>query len=1181
MTEKEIQTKSDVALREEKILEFWNKNDIFKKSVEKPAPKGEFTFYDGPPFATGLPHNGTMLGSVAKDLIPRYKTMQGYSVRRRWGWDCHGLPIENLVEKKLGLKHKKDIEELGIERFNEECRSQVLTYVHDWKKYVERIGRWVDFDNSYKTMDASYTESVWWALSEINKKGMLYEGRKVLLYCPRCETPLAKAEIAMDNSYKDVTEEAMTIKLKVKSDLPTGQAGKLKVREPQTYFLAWTTTPWTLPGNVALAVHPDLDYVVIEKKDMGVGDLVRFILAKDRLEAVFGKDEYKIVEEKKGKDLVGLEYEPLYEIEAVKNSGKKAWYVAAADFVNTEEGTGIVHTAVIYGEDDYQLGQKIDLPMIPLLLPNGHFNDLAPEFIRGVYLKKAEKAIKEDLEKRGLLFEKSMNTHSYPHCYRCDTPLIYNALSSWFIDVQKIKKQLIDSNENINWIPAHLKHGRVLDILENAPDWAISRNRFWASPLPIWTPSTRAKLGTGQESSGRHIVIGSIEELKKYIKKSGNKYFVMRHGEAEHNVLDICSSNPDNPHHLTEKGKKQVDATVDELKKKDISVIYCSPFIRSRETVKIVCEKLGISIDKVIFDDRIREYNFGQFNLKPFNEYLAYRSSQKDDMDLEMPEGESLQDAKNRFGAFFKELDSKYENTSVLVVTHGIAFEVIPTFVDGLDSNASREFIRSKFKSAGAGVLKEFAISPLPLNRNFELDLHRPYIDDVELVDETGKSLKRVPEVIDCWVESGSMPFAEYNYPFANKAEFEKRTPGDFVAEYIPQTRTWFYYMNVIANALFGHESFKNVVTTGNVLAVDGSKMSKSKGNYTDPLLLMDRFGADALRYYLMTSVVMQAEDVLFKDDDVKEIHQRMINILRNVVTFYETYRTGPSVAKKSEKNILDKWISSRLSELHREVTESLDKYDTVHAGRPIRAFVDDLSTWYLRRSRDRFKSEDKSSVEAFQHLAFILLELSKVIAPFMPFVAEEIYQKVTGDNTKSVHMESWPEAKDNDKNSELIEMMKQVREIVSSALELRQKAGIKVRQPLGRLKIKDLGFKNNVELADLIKNELNVKEVVFDETLENDVELDTEITPELKNEGVARDIIRGIQDARKEQELNPNEKIKLVVHVNSDLKKVIESFEDMIKLPTQVEEIKYSSERQTHEILLGGENEMTISIVK
>ncbi len=962
--------KSKIAEQEEEILKFWQENKIFEKTLEKKSPKGEFVFYDGPPFATGLPHYGHLLGSTAKDLFPRFKTMQGYKVRRRWGWDCHGLPVENIVEKKLNLKHKKDIEALGIDKFNKECKSQVLTYVNEWKRYIDRIGRWVDFDNSYKTMDTSYTESVWWALSEIHKKGMLYEGRKVLLYCPRCETPLSRAEIAMDNSYKDVTEEAVTIKFEIidgRKNCDYFNSSSLKGfhrdqnnhnslsenSKLKTYLLAWTTTPWTLPANVALAVGENIDYVVIEKKDENVEEMTRFILAKDRLEAVFGNDKYEIIKEIKGKDLIGLEYKPLYELEAVKKTGKKAWYVLGADFVNTEDGTGIVHTAVIYGEDDYQLGLKADLPMVPLLLPNGNYNNDAPEFLRGIYIKKAENFIKEDLEKRSILFDKKPNTHSYPHCYRCNTPLIYNALSSWFIDIQKIKNEMLSFNENINWVPEHLKNGRFKDIVEKAPDWTISRNRFWASPLPIWR----------NEKNGKITVVGSLEELKKLTKKSGNKYFTLRHGEAEQNIGDIINSDPKNIFHLTEEGKRQVLIASEDIKNKKIDLIICSPFQRCKETAEIVKKTLNLEESSVLIDERIGEFKKGpDFEGKKWEDYWKLFSNTRERFEKRPDDGENFLDLKKRMGDFIYDLEKKYSNKNILIVSHDGPIMSLGMVSEGADIERSVEIKEKEIYSSKFAEFRELNFVPLPHNEDFDLDLHRPYIDEIEVLDEEGNSLKRVSEVIDCWVESGSMPFAEYNYPFLNKNEFEKRSPGDFVAEYIAQTRTWFYYMHALSVAIFGREPFKNVVTTGTVLASDGEKMSKSKGNFTDPLSIIDKYGADALRFYLMTSVVMQAEDLNFKDDEVKEVYQRIINILSNVLSFYLTYKkeTEP---KSDSKNVLDVWILSRLKELNNEITENLERYDTIKAGRPIKVFVEDLSTWYLRRSRDRFKSENFETI--------------------------------------------------------------------------------------------------------------------------------------------------------------------------------------------------------------------------
>ncbi|MFA5888931.1 MAG: class I tRNA ligase family protein [Candidatus Paceibacterota bacterium] len=1138
--EKEKIEKSEVALKEEKILEFWEKSEIFKKTLEKEAPKGEFVFYDGPPFATGLPHQGTLLGSIAKDLIPRYKTMRGYSVRRRWGWDCHGLPIENLVEKKLGLKHKKDIEEMGIEKFNEECRSQVLTYVHDWKVYIDRVARWVDFEGSYKTMDSSYTESIWWALKQMNDKGLLYEGRKVLLYCPRCETPLSKAEIAMDNSYKDITEEAVTIKFKIKNPE--------KHKLPQnTYLLAWTTTPWTLPGNVALAVGNDIEYQVMKK-----GQETYVVSTQVWKQGILGEfGNLAIGDVRKGADLVGLEYEPLYEIPVVKNSGKKAWYVTSADFVNTEEGTGIVHTAVIYGEDDYQLGLKVDLPMVPLLLPNGEFNNEAPEFIRGMYVKKAERYIKEDLEKRDLLFSKTMNTHSYPHCYRCETPLIYNALSSWFINIQKIKKQVIDLNENINWVPDHLKHGRFLDIAQNAPDWTISRNRYWASPLPIW-----------KDDKGKYIVIGSISELKDYIGRRNN-YFLLRHGESEGNAKGVISCKKDGKDSLTSLGREESLSSVKELKNKKIDIIISSPFVRTRETAEIIAEEMGIPKEEIIYDDLLGEISCEKYD----GELWTGFNFRKKEEGVETPRQVLSRTMKVMYG-----LDKKYESKNILIIGHGGPLRIIKLASSGL---AEEDIMKHYYDDPPRNAKTiDCDFVALPHNGAYEIDLHRPYIDEVVLHDKDGSILKRIPEVIDCWVESGSMPFAEYNYPYSNKEEFEKRAPGDFVAEYIAQTRTWFYYMHVISTALFGRESFKNVLTTGNIQASDGSKMSKSKSNYTDPLLLMNKYGADALRYYMMTSVVMQAEDLNFKNDDVKEVNQRMLNILRNVLSFYEMYKTD-FTGIPSKNNVLDKWICSRLAVLHKEVTEGLEKYDTIRSGRPIRLFIEDLSTWYLRRSRDRFKSENlEERKEVSECTAFILVELAKIMAPFTPYIAEEIYQGVKGKNHKeSVHLENWTESMEDFLDRELIVQMQKVREVVTQALDLRQKAGYSVRQPLPSLVVSQNFSK---ELLDIIADEVNVKEIKVLEGSE--VRLDTTLTEELKNEGIARSVIRGIQDVRKNEGLNPGERIKLIICADEKIKSVIVSFEILIKSPTQVVEIIYSNEKQTHAISLGS-GEMTVTV--
>lgn len=1130
--------KTETAKREEKVLSFWQEHNIFEKSLEKPAPKGEFVFYDGPPFATGLPHSGSLLSSVSKDVIPRYKTMRGYHVRRRWGWDTHGLPIESLVEKELGLKTKKDILDIGIEKFNETARSFVLQYVSEWKRYIDRIGRWVDFDNSYKTMDNTYIESVWWALKELHTKEKLYEGKKVLMYCPHCETPLAKAEIAMDNTYRDITEEAVTVKFKIKNPQKHGL--------PQdAYFLAWTTTPWTLPGNVALAVGQDITYVLEEDGH---------ILAKDLVEKVKGTNHH-IIKEFKASDLIGIEYEPLYEIEKVSSHNGKKHEVVFGDFVTMEEGTGIVHTAVVYGEDDFELGQKEGLPMVQLLEPDGTYNTNAPKLLEGLYIKDAEKIIKRDLEERGLLLSKANNTHSYPHCYRCDTPLIYNALSSWFIDIQSVKDKIIEENESINWSPAHLKHGRFGHIIKNAPDWTISRNRFWASPLPIW-----------KDPKGNVTVIGSVDELKRHTKKSGNTYRLMRHGQAQSNAGNKISSHVSDDNTLTEIGEKQVDTTAAQLHGAHIDVIVASPFMRTRQTAERVAQSIGFAKEDIVFDERLQEIDSGTFNGKSAEEYHSFFKSLKEKFTKTPPQGENLCDMRRRLGECIYELEETYTNKNILIVTHEYAIWLLEAIAKGATVDEAvrmKEHIREYYETGEARTL-EFV--PLPHNKNYELDLHRPYIDTIRLQKEDGTPLERIPEVVDCWVESGSMPFAEYHYPFENTREFEKRSPGDFIAEYIAQTRTWFYYMHAMGVLLFNRKAFKNVVTTGNVLAADGAKISKSKKNYTDPYELFDQYGADAFRFYLMSSVVMQAEDMMFKDDELREAHNKVINLLRNTYTFYSLYEDDAPAPTTSSDHLLDRWILARLNEVIDTTTQAFDAYDMVRATRPMRDFIDDFSTWYVRRSRERVKGEDKE--RALGTMRYVLLEFSKLIAPVTPFIAEEIFQGVkTNVEPQSVHLAKWPSVHRGgsflrlfmpSQDDALLKEMKTTRSVISEALKVRQVSGIKVRQPLQSVTLKDESLKGKEALLELIREEVNVKEVLFDSTQSNEAVLDTRITSELKEEGDVRELIRLIQGLRKDRALAPKDE---VIFITSEDTTLLEKYWNQIQDATNVVSFEKGSE--------------------
>ena len=890
---------------EKEVLDFWDKSNTFEKSVSKENPNGNYTFYDGPPFGTGEPHYGHLLSSIAKDVVPRYWTMRGYRVERRWGWDCHGLPIENIIEKDLGINSKNQIEELGIEKFNRACYSKVLDYADIWDATIRRIGRWVDFKNSYKTMDLNYMESVWWGFKELWNKDLIYEGKKVLLYCPRCETPISNFEVAMDNSYREIEDDTIYV--------------KFKIIDKDFYILAWTTTPWTLPANTALAVNENIDYVLVEK------DGLKYVLARDRLASII--QDGNVIKEFKGSSLVGLKYKSLF--------SDDKFSVIPADFVNTEDGTGIVHIAPAYGEDDYIIGQKFNLPVVSILDDKGYFKDT------GIYFEKANGEIIKKLD--DLVFLKVRVKHSYPHCHRCDTKLFYQAVPAWFLNISKIRNQMLENNKNINWYPEHLKEGRFAKGIEQAPDWNISRNRYFATPIPIWKCD-------GCENID---VVGSISELKE---KSG----------------------------------------IEEIK-----------------------------------------------------------------------------------------------------------------------------------------------------------DIHNHSIDGFSWkCEKCGGQMKRITEVFDCWVESGSMPFAQMHYPFENVQKFESNFPAQYISEYISQTRAWFYVMHVISTALFGKNSFENVVTTGVILNEKGEKMSKSKKNFPDPNKVIDNFGADALRAYLMGSSLMHAENLFFSEDEVKDVYRKNIVVLWNIYSFYEMYAKDISSQEVSQ-NILDKWIVARLNQLIKEVAFSMDHYDIPNSVRPITEFINDFSTWYLRRSRDRFRNNDEMALKTMKD---VLIGLSKVMAPFMPFISEQIWQKVSGYNfqnqDKSVHLEKWPDSEDYDQD--IIEQMKLARKIVEAGLSKRADAGIKIRQPLPYYST-DLVNTINSEYVDIIKEELNILELRF-----GDNELGVELSEELLKEGIKRELIRTINSIRKNMGLTINDMV--VVSWETDDKLInntIEEFKSDLSKSVLAKEIK------------------------
>lgn len=935
---------------EKALIDWWKKNQIFEKSINSRPVGNSYVFYDGPPFITGNPHHGTLLSSIVKDAVPRFWTMRGRRVERRWGWDCHGLPAENFVEKQLGITDRRDIgTKISLESYITKARESMVANSETWESVIDRVGRWVDFKGSYKTMDKNFMESVWWAFKTLYDKGKIYEGRKVLMYDTKFATPVSKAEVTMDNdAYQEVTDPSAYVKFELWDD-----------PEPPTYFLAWTTTPWTLPANCALAVNPNMTYVVAHLKRTDE----KFILLKSKLKTVLKDEEYEIVEELTGKELADPNGS-MSEYTNILDPFKHA-RVFAADFVGDEEGTGIVHIAPAYGEDDYELFKQHEkeINFIDVVDENGYYLPEMAEKLHalgvrdtdenGIEIWAGNKFIAKVLEAAGIIYKIEYIKHEYPFNPRSKQRIMYRAFPSWFFDVEGSKSLMLEQNENINWFPEYLKHGRFAKNIEQAPDWNLSRDRFWATAMPVW-----------KGDKGSIKVVGSYDEL--------------------------------------------------------------------------------------------------------------------------------------------------YELS-------GVRLE----------------------------------------------DYHRPWVDEIEF-DINGEHFTRVDKVLDCWFESGSMPFAQLHYPFENKEKFEKNYPADFIVEYVGQVRAWFYYVHTVNTALFGKNAYKNVITTGTVAGNDGRKMSKSLGNYTDPTELMDKFSADSLRFLLLSSPVLSGEDFALLDKDVSDV-ARKLSMIWNVYDFFVTYanvdgfsgksshgvssdhklsRAASSVSEKPHEsaafsftNPLDIWITSKLHILRNEITEGMEAYNLPKATSGILPFIDDLSNWFVRRSRRRFwKSEDDTDKnEAYRTLYYVLTYLSKIIAPFVPFLAEELYQKLTTnyeDLTNSVHLLDWPEAGPVD--IEVVEKMSRTRDIISEGLALRMQKSdteeqIKIRQPLAKFTYS--GDKLDDLYEQMICDELNVKKVTNGKT----TFLDKSLTDELKKEGFARELIRIVQSARKKAGLNVDDRIKLFVSCNLD----------------------------------------------
>jgi len=1097
---------------ESKILQFWRDNKIFEKTLENRKKAKRFVFFEGPPTANGKPGIHHFLGRAFKDLYCRYKTMRGFFVLRKAGWDTHGLPVEIEVEKELGFKNKKDIENYGIGKFNKKARESVWKYKQDWEEMTRRMGFWLDMDDPYITYNSKYIETLWYIIQQIWNKKLLYLAHKVVPFCTRCGTPLSSHEVAQ--GYKTVIDKSVTVKFLISN---SEFLKKLKTQNSKfkTYILAWTTTPWTLPGNVALAVGKDIDYAIVKKGTEA------YVIAKDLITRVLDVS-YKKIGEVKGLDLVGIEYEPLFDIKELKSP--LSYKIYDADFVSTEDGTGVVHTAVMYGEDDYSLGTKLGLPKFHTVDESGKFINVGSDF-DGLIVKHKDKPTEEKTTKkiidyllgRGLILKTEEYEHDYPFCWRCDSPLLYYAKSSWFIKMSAVRDQLLKNNQKVNWFPEHLKEGRFGQWLKEGKDWAFSRERYWGTPLPIWKC----------QKCGEHKAIGSVDEMEKSAVEAvakRNSYYVLRHGYTtrdERNEMIISSDIRSDRYSLTEEGQKQIEKAAQSIKNNyDIDMIYTSPFRRTMESAGIVAKLLHLKIHK---DERLKEIDHG--GCDGLSHHACPSPDKKREIDYKSHEmGESWNDVRRRVFDFVNEMETKYFGKKILIVSHGDPLWLLNCIAEGATDYEIVDNQRvGRFHYPNIAELRELNWRLLPRNEGGELDLHRPFIDSVSLkCDECGALMRKVPDLIDVWFDSGAMPYAQWHWPFENKKIFEEQFPADFISEAIDQTRGWFYTLLAVSTLLGKGNPYKNLICYSHVLDDKGKKMSKSKGNVFSPFEVMDKVGADTARWYFYT-LNQPGEYKLFAIRDVEAKLKGFTSTLENCVRFYELYSSGTKASAHSMKaeNLLDKWILSKLHRLIGDVTNMLDSYDPTTATRAVEKFiVEDLSNWWLRRSRKR--------KEALGLLRFLLLELAKVLAPFTPFLAEDIHARMHKGHkmdTESVHLHDWPKADKKMVNKKLEEEMVEVRSIVTIGLWSRKEKQMKVRQPLRSVTVKR-ATEFYSDLERLIKEELNIKKIFYNNRQEEAVVLDTELDRSLIDEGYARELIRQMQDIRKEAKYRLDEKV-------------------------------------------------------